>query len=164
MNHSTQERIKIINLPETDVKQDLSFEDITYDPTNLLDYIWSEPSFGPFRLDVNDLTNLNLRYWFDSNTFIFTRNKRWNKVHFEILFFEEIICKDATVFFKIDTSITIHICTFYLFQLLLKNIFLGQFIFCVAKRVTSMLVMDVGDKMCWWQLLDVREGFGHFGH
>ena len=45
-----------------EVRQDLSFEDITYDPTNLLDYIWSEPSFGPFRLDVNDLTNLNLRY------------------------------------------------------------------------------------------------------
>ena len=74
MIHSTQERIKIINLPETEVKQGLSFEDVTYDPTNLLDYIWSEPSFGPFRLDVNDLTNLNLRYWCDSNVLIFARN------------------------------------------------------------------------------------------
>ena len=27
---------------------------------------------------------------------------------------------------------------------------------------TSMLVADVGDEMCWWQLWDVGGGFGHF--
>ena len=30
--------------------------------------------------------------------------------------------------------------------------------------VTSMLVTDVGDEMCWWQLVDVDDRFGHFGH
>ena len=27
-----------------------------------------------------------------------------------------------------------------------------------------MLVTDVGDEMCWCQLYDVVDGFGHFGH
>ena len=27
-----------------------------------------------------------------------------------------------------------------------------------------MLVMDVGDEMCWWQLEDVGDGFLHFDH
>ena len=27
------------------------------------------------------------------------------------------------------------------------------------KRVTSMLVTDVGDKMCWWQVWDVDDRF-----
>ena len=27
-----------------------------------------------------------------------------------------------------------------------------------------MLVTDVGDEMYWRQLLDVGDGFGHFGH
>ena len=31
-------------------------------------------------------------------------------------------------------------------------------------RVTSMLVTDVGDEMCWWQLYDVGDNFGHFGN
>ena len=31
-------------------------------------------------------------------------------------------------------------------------------------QVTSMLVMDVGDEICWWQLKDVGDGFGHFDH
>ena len=30
--------------------------------------------------------------------------------------------------------------------------------------VTLMLVADVGDKMCEWQLKDVGDGFGDFGH
>ena len=30
--------------------------------------------------------------------------------------------------------------------------------------VTSMLVTDVGDEMCWRQLLDVGDGFGYFDH
>ena len=30
--------------------------------------------------------------------------------------------------------------------------------------VTSMLVIDVGDEICWWQLYDVSDGFDHFGH
>ena len=30
--------------------------------------------------------------------------------------------------------------------------------------VTSMLVTDVGDEMCWLKLSNVVEGFGHFGH
>ena len=29
---------------------------------------------------------------------------------------------------------------------------------------TSMLVTDVGDELCWRQLLDVGEGFGRFCH
>ena len=31
-------------------------------------------------------------------------------------------------------------------------------------KVTLMFVTDVGDEMCWWQLLDFGDGFGHFGH
>ena len=31
-------------------------------------------------------------------------------------------------------------------------------------RVTSMLLTDIGDEMCWWQFKDVGDGFGHFGH
>ena len=27
-----------------------------------------------------------------------------------------------------------------------------------------MLVMDVGDEVCWWQFKNVGDGFGHFGH
>ena len=30
--------------------------------------------------------------------------------------------------------------------------------------VTSMLVLDVGDEMCWVQLKDVGDGFGHVSH
>ena len=26
-----------------------------------------------------------------------------------------------------------------------------------------MLVADVGDEMCWWQLWDVGGGYGHYG-
>ena len=33
-----------------------------------------------------------------------------------------------------------------------------------SERVTSMLVTDVGDEKWWWKLLDVGDGFGHFGH
>lgn len=29
------------------------------------------------------------------------------------------------------------------------------------ESVTSMLVTDVGYKMCWWQLYDIGDGFGH---
>ena len=29
---------------------------------------------------------------------------------------------------------------------------------------TSMLVMDFGDEMCWWQFKDIGDCFGHFGH
>ena len=32
------------------------------------------------------------------------------------------------------------------------------------KGVTGMLVTDVGDEMCWWQLSDEDDGFGHFSH
>ena len=31
-------------------------------------------------------------------------------------------------------------------------------------QATSMLMTDVGDEMCWWQLWDVGDGFGHFCH
>ena len=31
------------------------------------------------------------------------------------------------------------------------------------KRVTSMLVTDVGDSMCWWQVWEVGDTFGAFG-
>ena len=34
----------------------------------------------------------------------------------------------------------------------------------VTFSVRSMLVTDVGDEMCWWQLWGVSDGFGHFGH
>ena len=27
-----------------------------------------------------------------------------------------------------------------------------------------MLVMNVGDEMCWWQLSDIGDGFDHFCH
>ena len=32
--------------------------------------------------------------------------------------------------------------------------------------VTSILVTDLGDEIirCWWQLYDVGDSFGHFGH
>ena len=30
--------------------------------------------------------------------------------------------------------------------------------------VTSMLVTDVGDEMCWWKAYGVGDGFRHFGH
>ena len=30
--------------------------------------------------------------------------------------------------------------------------------------VTSMLVTDVGNEMCWWQLQNFVDGFCHFGH
>ena len=30
--------------------------------------------------------------------------------------------------------------------------------------VLSMLLTDVGDEKCWWQLCDVSDSFGHFGH
>ena len=33
----------------------------------------------------------------------------------------------------------------------------------VTFSVRSMLVTDVGDEMCWWQLWGVSDGFGHFG-
>ena len=33
----------------------------------------------------------------------------------------------------------------------------------MTKKVTSMLVMDVGDEM-WWQLEDIGDGFHQFGH
>ena len=29
---------------------------------------------------------------------------------------------------------------------------------------TSMLVTDVEEEMCWWQLKDVGDGLGYFGH
>ena len=32
------------------------------------------------------------------------------------------------------------------------------------KTVTSMLVTDIGDEVCWWQLWDVDDRFGHFRH
>ena len=32
------------------------------------------------------------------------------------------------------------------------------------KFLTSMLVTDIGDKMCWWQVWDVVDGASHFGH
>ena len=31
------------------------------------------------------------------------------------------------------------------------------------QAVTSMLVTDVGEEICWWQLWDVGDNFGHFG-
>ena len=31
-------------------------------------------------------------------------------------------------------------------------------------KLTSVLVTDVGDEMCWWQLYDVGDGFSHFDH
>ena len=31
-------------------------------------------------------------------------------------------------------------------------------------KATSMLVTDVWDEICWWQLLDVGDSFDHFGH
>ena len=33
-----------------------------------------------------------------------------------------------------------------------------------SRMVTSMLVTDVGDKMCWCQLIVVGDSFGYFGH
>ena len=33
-----------------------------------------------------------------------------------------------------------------------------------VRRATPMLVTDVGDEICWRQLLDVGDGFGHFRH
>ena len=27
-----------------------------------------------------------------------------------------------------------------------------------------MLVMGIGDEMCWWEQHDVGDGFSHFGH
>ena len=35
--------------------------------------------------------------------------------------------------------------------------------FDFSQPVTSMLVTDVGDEMWWWKLLDVGDGFVHFG-
>ena len=32
-----------------------------------------------------------------------------------------------------------------------------------VKKVTSMLVTDVGNELCWWQLSDIGDGFAHFG-
>ena len=29
---------------------------------------------------------------------------------------------------------------------------------------SSMLVTDIGDEMCWWQLWDVGDGLSHFSH
>ena len=33
-----------------------------------------------------------------------------------------------------------------------------------AMSATSMLMMDVGDEMCWWHFWDVGDGFGRFCH
>ena len=44
---------------------------------------------------------------------------------------------------------------------LLHNIIYGLYEYQFSKSVTSMLVTDVGDQMCWWQVWDVGDMSSH---